>query len=231
MQQNNATETGLKRLENFHMRIDRADHPSGEVVILLHGSGGDENSLLSFARPIWPRATLVGIRGRIVQNGETRWFRKITPTKFDQQDAVHEADALVKFLVGLADDENYDLSRVTFVGYSNGANLLAVIMMRHPDLVRRAILMRSMPILDNTAREDLSKTQVLIISGKKDALYSPFEPALSALFHKNSAKVDNVMVDSDHMIGERDRDIIVKWLADKNSSHISANTKTVKTAH
>ena len=225
MQENSEGRMNLVHLPDFTYRIDRSDHPSGEVVILLHGSGGDETTLFPFARPIWPKATLIGIRGRIVQNGETRWFKKITPTKFDEKDASSEADAFVKFMGNLAEEHHFDLSRVTFVGYSNGANLLAVIMMRHPGFARRAILMRSMPVMDNSDKEDLSKNRILIISGKKDALYSPFAPALLSVFKKNGAKVDAAMVDSDHMIGEADRDVIVKWIKEQNPDRISANTK------
>lgn len=231
MQKNNDNSADIVRLDNFRYRIDRAANPSGEVVILLHGAGGDETTLFSFARPIWPQATLLGIRGRIVQNGETRWFKKITPTKFDQKDAVDEAEAFVKFLTDLGKEDRYDLQRATFVGYSNGANLLAVIIMRHPELVRRAVLMRSMPVLDSYPHKNLSKTNVLIISGKKDSLYSPFQPALSALLTENGAKFDSEIVNSDHMIGEKDREMIVKWLGNQNSSRILANTKTGKTAH
>ena len=225
MQENSEGRMNLVHLPDFTYRIDRSDHPSGEVVILLHGSGGDETTLFPFARPIWPKATLIGIRGRIVQNGETRWFKKITPTKFDEKDASSEADAFVKFMGNLAEEHHFDLSRVTFVGYSNGANLLAMIMMRHPGFARRAILMRSMPVIDNRDKEDLSKNRILIISGKKDALYSPFAPALLSVFKKNGAKVDAAMVDSDHMIGEADRDVIVKWIKEQNPDRISANTK------
>ncbi|WP_295965808.1 alpha/beta hydrolase [uncultured Bartonella sp.] len=225
MQKNSEGRMNLVRLPDFIYRIERSDHPSGEVIILLHGSGGNETTLVPFARPIWPKATLIGIRGRIVQNGETRWFKKITPTKFDEKDASSEADAFVKFMGNLAEDHHFDLSRATFVGYSNGANLLAVIMMRHPGFARRAILMRSMPVIDNMGKDDLSKNRILIISGKNDALYSPFAPALLSVFKKNGAKVDAAMVDSDHMIGEADRDVIVKWMKEQNPDRISANTK------
>lgn len=231
MEKENEPPSGLIWSQNFRYRVERCDNPSGEIIVLLHGSGGDETTLFSFARPIWPRATLVGIRGRLVQKGETRWFRKITPTKFDQNDVVKEADAFVKFLTRLGHDDNYDLSRVTFVGYSNGANLLAVIMLKYPDLVRRAILLRSMPVLDNMPEANLSKTKVLTISGKKDDLYSPFQPALSALLKKNGAKVENYMIDVDHMIGQADSDIIGKWVVQQNTSYVSTNIKTDKADH
>lgn len=222
-----AMQDKLVHHNHFRYRIDHPANPSGEIIVLLHGSGGDETTLFSFARPIWPRATLVGIRGRLVQDGETRWYRKITPTKFDQKEVVSEADAFVKFLVSLGDGVEYDLSRTTFVGYSNGANLLAVIMMEHPDLVRRAILMRSMPVLDDMPNENLSKTRVLTISGKKDVLYSPFAPALSSLLRASGAKVESHMVEADHMIGQADADIIRQWIGTQNSDRVSINTKPV----
>lgn len=228
MHQNNDAQGDLIRLQNFRYRIDHAKNPSGEIIVLLHGSGGDETTLFSFARPIWPRATLVGIRGRLVQKGETRWFRKITPTKFDQKDVVGEAEAFVKFLESLGRDGGYDLSRVTFVGYSNGANFLAVIMMKHPELVKNAILLRSMPVLDAMPDENLSKTTVLTISGQKDILYSPFQPALSALLKKNGAKVESHTIEGDHMLGQADAKIIAKWVSQQNTSHLSSNTKTDK---
>jgi len=92
-----------------------------------------------------------------VQNGETRWYRKITPTRFDEKDVERETDELVHFLTGIADERQYNISRITFVGYSNGANLLAIMMMKHPDFVLPAVLMRSMSVLDKMPAGDLRK--------------------------------------------------------------------------
>jgi|GEM_PF-434350 len=208
--------------EHFRYQIEHPANPSGEIVVLLHGSGGDETTLFPLSRPIWPRATLIGVRGRIVQNGETRWYRKITPIRFDQKDIKRETDALVRFLTGIADEKQYDTSRITFVGYSNGANLLAVMMMEHPDLVRRAVLMRSMPVLDKMPAGDLRKARILTISGKDDVLYSPFAPALSSLLRMNGARVESHMIEENHMIGENDARIITRWVGNQNPDSISA---------
>ena len=187
--------------------------PSRELVVLLHGSGGNETSLVPLARRVWPRAVLLGVRGRVLQDGGTRWYRKITAVKFDEKDVQLEADAFVVFLSKLAEKENLDLPNATFVGYSNGANLLAATMFMHSDLVRRAVLMRSMPVLAQMPKADLSKVQVLTITGEQDKLYSPFAPALSDALRRSGAKLDAEMVDAGHMLGLKDRQMIRQWLA------------------
>lgn len=206
-------EQNFSRSKQFIHRFYTPEKASNELVILLHGSGGNETSLIPLASKIWPRATLLGIRGRVMQDGGTRWYKRITPVKFDQKDIKLEANAFVTFLTRLADDKDLDLTHATFVGYSNGANLLAATMMLHPDLVKRAVLMRSMPVLDNAPVANLSKTRVLTITGDEDKLYSPFAPALSALLRSSGARVDARTVDADHMLGDKDAAAISQWVA------------------
>lgn len=202
---------------------------SRELVILLHGSGGNEASLVPLARRVWPRAVLLGIRGRVLQDGGTRWYRKITAVKFDEKDVQQEANAFVSFISKLAEKENLDLPNAIFVGYSNGANLLAATMFMHSDLVRRAVLMRSMTVLTHMPKADLSKVQVLTITGKKDKLYSPFAPVLSDALRRSGAKLDAEMVDSGHMLGLKDRQIIRKWLSAFNVTKLTdVNAKAEK---
>lgn len=182
------------------------------LVILLHESGGNEKSLVPLARKIWPDATLLGIRGRVVQDGGTRWYKRITAVKFDQDDVKFEADAFSRFLGKLSEQKSLDLSKAVFVGYSNGANLLAASMMMHPDMVKQAVLMRSMPVLDQMPKADLSKTRVLTITGDKDKLYAPFASELSAALKMRGAMLDAKIIDAGHMLNETDAGIIKKWI-------------------
>lgn len=206
-------ERNFSRSKRFIYRFYKPENASNELVILLHGSGGNEASLVPLASKIWPRATLLGIRGRVMQDGGTRWYKRITAVKFDQKDVKLEANAFVTSLTRLAEEKDLDLSHATFVGYSNGANLLAATMLLHPDLVKRAVLMRSMPVLDNTPTANLGKTRVLTITGEEDKLYSPFAPALSALLRSSGAKVDARTIPADHMLGEKDAAAISQWVA------------------
>jgi len=203
------------RNPQFLYRFYRPENPTGKTVILLHGSGGDETSLVPLASKIWPNAVLLGVRGRVLQEGRTRWYRSITPVKFDQKDVRSEADAFVVFLTKLANSHDLDLSRATFVGYSNGANLLAATMLLHPDMVKRAVLMRPMPVLDKTPTANLSKANVLTIAGAEDEIYAPYAPALSAILRTSGARVESRTVPTGHLLGDEDVHIVNEWLAEQ----------------
>lgn len=218
----------FSRSRRFIHRFYAPENASNELIVLLHGSGGNEESLVPMASKIWPRATLLGVRGRVMQDGGTRWYRRLTPVKFDQRDVKLEANAFVTFLSRLADKKNLDLTHATFVGYSNGANLLAAAMMLHPDLVKRAVLMRSMPVLDNVPVANLSKTRVLTITGQDDTLYSPFAPALSALLRSGGARVDARTIAANHMVGELDAAAISQWVSSLGPDSGSAVSMKLK---
>lgn len=202
----------ITRETGFIHKLFRPEKPSGRTIIMMHGSGGDETTLAALAAAIAPDATLIGIRGRIVQDGVKRWYKRITATEFDQQDVRTEADALVTFLQGLAKENSFDLSNVTFLGYSNGANLIAALTQLHPGLIRNAVLLRAMPVLTDMPTVDLSKTRVLTISGEKDKLYFPYAPKLADRLRNCGANVEARIIKSDHGIGDEDARIVAEWL-------------------
>ncbi|TIP13589.1 alpha/beta hydrolase [Mesorhizobium sp.] len=197
----------------FSYRLYRPSEPSGECLFLLHGSGVDETTLVTLARQIAPRAVLVAVRGRIVQEDGFRWFARITPTRFEQESIRTEADAFAGFIAEAAKRHGLDLSRTVFLGYSNGANLVSTVMLLHSGLIGRAALLRPMPVLDDVPPADLSKALVLIIAGAADLTYAPFAPALIALLESHGAEVDARTIASGHEIGDRDADIVRRWLA------------------
>ena len=197
---------------DFIHRLFRPDNPSGRTIIMLHGSGGDETTLASLAGAIAPDATLIGIRGRVVQDGVKRWYKRITATEFDQSDVRSEAAAFVEFLQNLAKENRLDLSNVTFLGYSNGANLIAAMTRLHPGFVRNAVLLRAMPVLHDAPQVDLSDTRILTIAGERDTLYFPFAPELADQLRSCGANVDVRVISSDHGLGEEDVQIVAEWL-------------------
>lgn len=198
---------------NFIYRVLRPERPTGETIVLLHGSGGDEASLFNLAQRIAPGATLLGVRGRILQKGVKRWYARVTPTEFDQADIRNEAKAFVSFLKATMAAERLDLKRTIFMGYSNGANLIAAVTLLYPDLVRRAVLLRAMPVLDAAPAADLHGVHVLVIAGKLDKIYAPFAPALEALLRERGATVDVKMVAEGHLLGTEDIAAVSGWLA------------------
>jgi phospholipase/carboxylesterase len=203
----------LRRDLSFAYRVYRPQDADDEALVLLHGSGVDETTLVPLAAEIAPRAVLLAVRGRIAGDGGMRWFARITPTRFEQQSIRSEADAFAAFIVEVAKANGLDLARTTFLGYSNGANLISSVMLLHPGLIERAALLRAMPVLDDVPRTDLSKARVLVIAGAADATYAPFAPALVALLRGHGAEVEARIVASGHEFGAEDARIVRDWLA------------------
>ena len=196
----------------FSYRV-KPENAGGECLFLLHGSGVDETTMLPIARQIAPNAALVAVRGRIPQEDGFRWFERITPTSFEQPSIRAETSAFAAFASEAAERHRLDLTRATFLGYSNGANLVSSLMLLNPGLVRKAALLRAMPVLDDMPSTDLSGTRVLIIAGAADDTYGPFAPALVTLLHGRGADVDARIVPSGHEIGDPDAAIVRQWLA------------------
>lgn len=203
----------VTRARHFVYRLLRPETPSGETIVLLHGSGGDEASMLKLASRVAPNAILLGVRGRIVQKRIKRWYKRVTPTEFDQADIRKEARAFVDFLKARMAAEKLDLERTTFIGYSNGANLIAAMALLHPDLIRRAVLLRAMPVLDAAPATDLRGSRFLTVAGETDRIYAPFAPDLEALLRQRGAVVDSRLVAAGHLLGDADVKLVGDWLS------------------
>lgn len=199
----------------FVHRIHQPEDPDGSTLVLLHGTGGNENDLMPFARKAAPRATLLGIRGRSTEEGIQRWFRRFDLKKFDQADIRFEAQAFEAFVEGAAAAYGIDLKRTAFIGNSNGANLLAAFMRLHPHVVRTAVLLRGQEVLEEQPDgADLSDASVLLMNGTSD----PFGDATGALekvLREDGATLTISMVDAGHALIEDDIRIAGDWLRDK----------------
>jgi phospholipase/carboxylesterase len=198
---------------SFKYRIYRPQEPSGDTMVLLHGSGQDETSLVSFGSKIAPNAMLLAVRGRVVQDGSSRWYRRLTPVSFDQKDIRSEAKAFAQFLKQVTQQYKIDPNRTTFLGYSNGANLVNAVMMLYPDLVKQAVLLRSMPVLTGTIEANLVNARVLTVSGASDQLYAPYAPALEDMLRSHGARVEARSIKSDHGLGKDDVKVVSEWLS------------------
>lgn len=198
---------------SFHCRIQRPTGPARLTLVLLHGSGADETTLVPLAREIAPDALLVAVRGRIVQDGGPRWFARDTPTRFVQESILAEAAAFAGFVGNAARAFRFHLSRTVFLGYSNGANLVTSVMLLHPGIITRAVLLRAMPVLDEAPDTDLSAARILSISGAADVTYAPFAPALSTLLRRHGAEVEDHVVPAGHEFGADDAALARDWLA------------------
>lgn len=195
----------------FIHRFHTPDDADDTTIVLLHGTGGDEADLFPLAHRIAPRARLLGVRGRSHEDGAQRWFRRTSPTTFDQADIRAEAEAFAAFIDGAGAAYGLDPARTVHLGYSNGANLLGALLSLHPRKVRRAVLLRAAAVLEETPAADLSDTAVLLVSGAHDP-YGLLTPPLEAALRAGRADIDARVIDAGHALSPLDAGIAREWL-------------------
>ena len=190
----------------FIHRVHRPENPDGTAVVLLHGTGGNEASLLPFGTKLAPNAVLLSPRGRSVDEGYPRFFRRLTAVTFDQKDIAGEAEAFAAFMEGANAAYGLDPERTLFVGYSNGANMIGAIMLLHPGIIRNAVLLRGMNVLETVPEADLSGVNVLMITGQSDP-YGIYAGDLEAHLRAAGASVENRLLAAGHDIGMADMEL------------------------
>jgi phospholipase/carboxylesterase len=196
---------------DFVHRIHMPEDPDGSTLVLLHGSGGSEADLFPLGRKVAPNAVLIGIRGRSTEEGVARFFRRFSMMSFDQKDIVSEAQALAAFVGDIGPAYGVDPQRTVFLGNSNGANMMGALMQLHPGVIRKAILLRPMNVLEDRPAADLSATDVLSISGVND-LYASYAAELEGRLLAAGAGVTARQIEAGHALESADADIIREWL-------------------
>lgn len=199
---------------SFIHRFHTPDKPDGSVIILLHGTGGNETDLMPLAAKLNPRATLLGVRGRSTEEGINRWFRRFDATTYDQDDIHAESKAFAGFVGDAIKSYALDPKRISFLGYSNGANLLGAVMQLHPGIVNRAILLRAIQALEETppsATSDLSNAHILMLTGIRDP-FNRMAPALEKALTTGGAHLDAQLIEAGHELSPADLTIGSEWL-------------------
>ena len=194
----------------FIHRLKRADDPDGTTVVLFHGTGGHEADLLPLGREIAPHADLLGFRGRSNEEGALRWFRRYGMDRFDQADIAREAQAFAATLSEALSRYRLDPAKVVALGYSNGANFAAALMLLHPGLIPRAILLRPMLVLEKPTSPDLSATRVLTITGRSDP-YGSHAPALIDHLRRCGAGLTSETIAAGHGLDRQDIALARQW--------------------
>lgn len=191
---------------------DRPATPDGTVLILLHGTGGDEHDLLPLGRQVAPHALLVGIRGRSTTEPARRWFRRTSPTTFDQEDLRREVADFAAFVPGLLDTVEADPSRTALLGYSNGANFIGAFMLLHPGIVKLGALLRPMMVLEAPPMTDLTGHQLLLVAGKYDPYGGPYLDNLHVALTEHGASVAVEALGGGHELSRDDIPVVQDWL-------------------
>ena len=184
------------------------------VLLLLHGTGGNEDDLLDLGRQLSPDAALLSPRGKVLENGAPRFFRRLAEGVFDLDDVRFRAAELADFVDCALKEYPVEGAQVVAVGYSNGANIAATTMLLHPGRIQAAALLRAMVVLEPSAPPDLSGSAVLISSGVLDPIVPDSHVTrLSDIFRRAGASVDVKRQQASHGLVQSDIFDCRDWLA------------------
>ena len=186
---------------------------SSRTLLLLHGTGGNERDLISLGHELDPNASLLSPRGKVLENGMPRFFRRLAEGVFDLEDLQERTRELADFVVSAAEHYTIDIKRIVAVGYSNGANIAASMLLLRPEIFSAAILFRAMVPLIPEMTPDLSATRVLISEGDRDPIVSAAEAGrLAGLLRSAGADVTIRFFQSGHELTPDDVDLAREWL-------------------
>jgi len=183
------------------------------TLLLLHGTGGNEDDLIPLAKELAPNASILSVRGKVLENGMPRFFRRLEEGVFDMEDLKIRTDELAEFIVKSSSAYKLDPERVIAVGYSNGANIAASVLLRRPEVLEGAILFRAMVPFIPTVMPDLSKKSIILLEGLYDPIVSKAEAqSLLELFTKTQSSVTLKWQNSGHNLTQEDIVAAKKWL-------------------
>jgi predicted esterase len=201
-------------LHHQHVYVPAKTGASARTLLLLHGTGGDENDLLSLGASLDGAANLLSPRGQILENGMPRFFRRLSMGVFDVEDLKFRTAELAEFVIAAASEYGFDPGPVIAAGYSNGANIAASLMLLRPGVLAGGILLRPMvPLIPETA-PDLRKVGVFLAAGRRDPIVRPQETErLAALFKQYGADVSLHWSEQGHELSAAEIEQARRWLA------------------
>jgi phospholipase/carboxylesterase len=184
------------------------------TLLLLHGTGGNEEDMIPLGQQIDPEAAMLSPRGKVLENGMPRFFRRLAEGVFDIEDLKFRTNELADFVNDASKAYGFDMQHIIAVGYSNGANISSSLLLLHPEILCCAILFRAMVPLQPNTLPDLTNKHIFMSSGIHDPIV-PKQDAenLSALFKKAGAKVSLYWQNSGHELRMEEIKKAKEWLS------------------
>jgi phospholipase/carboxylesterase/glyoxalase family protein len=199
----------------FVHRYVPGEDESGPTLLLLHGTGGNEEDLLQLGETLAPGAAFLSPRGKVSEYGAPRFFRRLAEGVFDHEDLLFRTHELAEFVQASAEEYGFDPSKVVAAGYSNGANVAASTILLHPGLLRAAVLFRAMVPFEPDLAPDLSGVPVFLAAGRLDRMIPPDNTQrLADILTEAGADVDLRWRDTGHPLTYEDVGEAKAWLSD-----------------
>jgi predicted esterase len=183
------------------------------TLLLLHGTGGNEDDLLGLGELLAPGAARLSPRGRVLENGMPRFFRRLAEGVFDLVDLRRRTEELAEFIAAAAVEYRFDPARVIAVGYSNGANIAASVLLQRPRVFSAAILFHAMVPFEPDPVPRLEGTQVFLTAGKLDAMIPPAQAErLARLLESAGAKLTLAWQPGGHGLARAEAEAAKTWM-------------------
>jgi phospholipase/carboxylesterase len=186
---------------------------ASRTLLLLHGTGGNEDDLLSLGRMLDRDAALLSPRGKVLENGMPRFFRRLAEGVFDQEDLIRRTHQLADFIRAAIATHRLDSANLIAVGYSNGANIAAALLLLEPGVLSGAALLHAMVPLVPETLPKLNGTPVFLSAGNQDPIV-PRENTreLAALLRRAGAEVSVAFDDAGHSLSTEAIETTRRWL-------------------
>jgi phospholipase/carboxylesterase len=199
------------RYEQVHVAGDPADL---RTLVLLHGTGGDARSFAGIARAVAPGAHAISLQGDVLEHGMPRFFRRLREGVYDMDDLARAATKLATAGPEALEEAGRDPAQAAWLGFSNGANLIAATLLAHPEAIRRAVLMHPLIPFGIPADADLSGAEVLVTAGRRDPIAPwPLTETLVDGLRRVGADVELVAFPGGHEVADAEIATIRGWLA------------------
>jgi predicted esterase len=198
----------------IHRFVPAAEPDPSVTLLLLHGTGGNEQDLLPIGSAIRPDAALLSPRGKVLENGMPRFFRRLAEGVFDIDDLKFRTHELADFVRSAAEQYGFQGKNIVAVGYSNGANIASSLMLLHPHLLSGAVLFRPMVPFPMDFTPDLRRVHVLLAPGKRDPIVAPEQvDMLARMLETAGADISLSWHDGGHELGQDDLIAAKNWLS------------------
>ncbi len=192
--------------------FQKGTDPSKPTLLLLHGTGGNENDLLPLAGLIDQDASVLSVRGNVLENGMPRFFRRLAEGVFDMEDLIFRTKELHEFLNEASEKYGFDRHNIVAVGYSNGANIAGSLLFHYAGSLKAASLHHPMVPRRDIELPDLTGTSVFIAAGTNDPICPPKESEdLQLLLENANASVQIHWENRGHQLTREEVDAAAKW--------------------
>lgn len=182
------------------------------TLLLLHGTGGNEEDLVPLAEIIDKKASILSVRGNVIENGMPRFFKRLSEGVFDEESLLSETKNLYEFIYEAAEKYEFDVNNVVALGYSNGANIAASLLYHYQAVFKGALLHHPMVPLRNKELPDLSGIPIFIGAGENDPLCPPEESKeLQQTFEKAGAQVTVEWNNHGHSLTQKEIMAAAEW--------------------